>query len=159
MSQREKAETRRRNEPGAGPACIVRTPVGPGQARPAPGEGPRRSCYDCVFCLSDAALWLRTLMSGFPVAGMCANHPDTPGQLREVPHGGPCRNFRPRPRPQGTELPEPPNDEVRYIPLTRGLHALVDAKNYEWLSRHKWSAHDVGRGKAQYAVRGCKGRT
>ena len=117
-----------------------------------------RTCHDCVFCRSDAGLWLRTLVSGFPVLGMCANHPATPGQWREIPHDGPCRNFRPTPRPQSVELPEPPNDTVRYIPLTRGLHALVDAKNYEALSQYKWSVHDVGKGKARYAVRGCKGR-
>lgn len=47
---------------------------------------------------------------------------------------------------------------VRIIPLTRGLHAIVDAKNYEWLSRHKWSVHDAGRGRTRYAVRAHKGR-
>ncbi len=116
-----------------------------------------RTCHDCVFCRSDSGLWLRTLVSGFPVLGMCANHPATPGQWRELPHDGPCRNFRPKPRPAAIE-PEPPNDQVRYIPLTRGLYALVDAKHYEALSQYKWSVHDAGKGKAQYAVRGCKGR-
>jgi len=151
MSRRDTAETKERERPG----CVVRTPVSPGQA---PAEKPQPSCYDCVFCLSNAGLWLRTLTSGFPVAGMCANHPATPGQLREVPHDGPCRNFRPRPGFGRVEPPEPPSEDVRYIPLTRGLHALVDARNYEWLSRYKWSVHDAGKGKTQYAVRGCKGR-
>ncbi len=119
---------------------------------------PRRSCHDCVFCLTDTLLWARTLTSGFPVAGMCANHPDTPGHWRPVPHSRPCRNFRPKSRPDGIEPPKPTGDDVRYIPLTRGLYALVDASDYEWLCRHKWSVHDTGPGKAQYAVRGCKGR-
>ena len=38
------------------------------------------------------------------------------------------------------EPPEPPNEDVRYIPLTRGLFAIVDREDYEWLSRHKWHA-------------------
>ncbi len=115
------------------------------------------TCHDCVFCYRDPGLWLGTLVAAIPVLGMCANHAETPGQWRPIYRGKPCRNFRPKPRP-AVETPEPPSDDVRYIPLTRGLHALVDAKNYEWLSQYKWSVHDTGPGKAQYAVRGCHGR-
>jgi hypothetical protein len=82
-------------------------------------------------------LWLRTLISAFPAGGMCVNHPDTPGQLRPIPHT-PCRNFRAK--PYRVEPPEPPNDRIRYIPLTRGLHAIVDAEDYEWLNQYKWYA-------------------
>ena len=32
------------------------------------------------------------------------------------------------------------NVYCRLIPLTRGLHAIVDASDYEWLSQYKWSA-------------------
>lgn len=95
---------------------------------------PRRSCHQCVFCISNVMLWARTLLSGFPVTGLCANHVDTPGQIRPVP-SRPCRNFRPK--PLRVEPPEPPDDTIRYIPLTRGMHAIVDADDYEWLSQHK----------------------
>ena len=98
-----------------------------------------RSCCYCVFCISDMLLWARALLSGFPINGMCANHPDTPGKLRPVP-GRPCRNFRGK--PLRVDPPQPPNDKVRYIPLTRGLHAIVDTEDYEWLSQCKWSALD-----------------
>ena len=127
------------------------------KAGSAKGAGRPRICHDCVFCRWDPGLLLRTLISPCPVLGMCANHPDTPGQWREIPRGGPCRNFRPKPRPLA-EPPEPPGDDVRYIALTRGLYALVDARNYEWLSRHKWSIQDGAPGKAVYAVRGSHGR-
>lgn len=101
----------------------------------------RRSCFDCVFCISNVLLWAQTLMSGFPVGGQCANHPDTPGRVRPVPYGGTCRNFRAKvPPPVRVEPPEPPNDKVRYISLTRGLYAIVDAEDYGWLSRYKWHA-------------------
>ena len=43
-------------------------------------------------------------------------------------------------------------DETRTIPLTRGLVALVDAADYEWLSQWKWSADGDG-----YAVREERG--
>jgi hypothetical protein len=91
-----------------------------------------------VFCISNVLLWAQTLMSGFAVGGQCANHPDTPGQVRRIP-GTPCRNFRGK--PYRVEPPQPPNDKVRYIPLTRGLFAIVDTEDYEWLSRYKWQAH------------------
>ena len=158
MAKRDKASTKERQKPAAVRGFIVRTPIWPGQAPPTPEPRPQHSCHDCVFWLPAAQLRLRTLMSGFPVTGMCTNHPDTPGRLREIPPGRPCRNFRSKPRPEHVELPEPPNDEIRYIPLTRGQYAIVDAWNYEWLSRHKWSIQDSRQGKTRYAVRGCKGR-
>ncbi len=116
-----------------------------------------RNCHDCLFCHTNLHLWFRTLHSGLPVLGMCANQPDSPGQWRTVPIGRVCRNFRPRPR-TADQAPQPPADDVRYIPLTRGFHALVDAKNYDWLTKYTRSLHDTGAGKAQYAVRGSHGR-
>ena len=115
----------------------------------------RRSCFDCVFCVSNMVLWLRTLFSAFPVGGMCANHPDTPGQLRPIPHT-PCRNFHAK--PYRVEPPEPPNDKIRYIPLTRGLHAIVDAEDYEWLNQYKWSVQPSANAKTFYAKRTYCGR-
>jgi hypothetical protein len=119
--------------------------------------GPARrqwSCHDCVYCVFDLAVWARTLVSGFPVRGMCANHPATPGQLRPVPYGEPCRNFRAKRVPP----PEPPNDKVRYIQLTRGMHAVVDAKNYEWLNSYRWCIQAARAGHTHYATRREKGR-
>jgi hypothetical protein len=51
------------------------------------------------------------------------------------------------------EPPEPPNDEIRYIPLTRGLFAIVDAADYEWLNGFKWHATS---GAKPYACFACK---
>ncbi len=159
MGKREKTATTGRERQETRAARLVRTPVWPGQDREKAEEEPARSCHDCAFCLSDSLLWARTLLSGFPVLGLCANHPDTPGQLREIPYDGPCRNFRPRLDLGRVEPPEPPNDEVRYIPLTRGLHAIVDTKNYEWLSRYKWHAWVVDSVGTHYACRTHRGRT
>jgi len=118
-------------------------------------EKPRLSCLDCVFCISSLTLWLRTLVLGLPVGGQCANHPDTPGQIRPIPRR-PCRNFRGR--PFRAEPPQPPNDRIRYIPLTRGLFAIVDAEDYEWLSRYKWSVQPSANHGTYYAKRGYRGR-
>ncbi len=88
-----------------------------------------RACYDCVYVRVDPDGWLRELAAGRPVLPRCANHPQWPGQLREVP-GTACGNFEPKP----TE----PDAAVRRIPLTDGYYALVDEADYEALSRHNW---------------------
>jgi hypothetical protein len=46
---------------------------------------------------------------------------------------------------------EPPDDSVRYVPLTRGKFAIVDAVDYERVSGYKWCAS--GSGDRWYAVR------
>jgi hypothetical protein len=116
------------------------------------GTQPVRNCYLCIFCQQDKGLWLRTLASGFPVLGLCANQPQSPGLMRPVPSRA-CRNFRCISRPKGLKPPVPPDETIRYIPLTRGLYAIVDAKNYEWLSQYKWSAMPPTRAGKIYAQR------
>jgi len=46
-----------------------------------------------------------------------------------------CPNFEPAETP-----PLPDNDGVRFIPLTQGKFAIVDAEDYPRLARYKWSA-------------------
>ena len=42
-------------------------------------------------------------------------------------------------------LPEPQDPNTRYIALTKGKFAIVDAADYEWLSQRKWSASPGGK--------------
>jgi hypothetical protein len=126
----------------------------------------KRTCFECAYCVWDRGLWLRSLASGFPARPMCANHPDTPGKLREMPLDGPCRNFRKKRRPRSdgpwaapaVRRPAAPedNDEVRHIPLTQGLFATVDAADYEELSQYTWCVSRVGNNV--YAARTENGR-
>jgi hypothetical protein len=105
-----------------------------------------RACYDCVYVRVDLGGWLRSLAAGEAVLPQCANHPQWPGQLREVP-GRPCANFRAR-------LATPENDgAVKRIALSDGQYALVDAADYEWLNGYHW--HLCGGG---YAARSEKGK-
>ena len=71
------------------------------------------------------------------------------------PCGG-CANFRPKPKPavRGTP-PEPERPTDRFIPLTRGLWAVVDAVDFEWLNEYCWYASPSGGGK-MYARRNTK---
>ena len=89
-----------------------------------------RSCTTCVYAYWDPGQWLASLSSGFPSRPICANHPDSPGRMRPVPFGEPCRNYRPRP-------PEP-DKAAKRIPLSDGFYAYVDAADHESLSKHSW---------------------
>lgn len=110
-------------------------------------------------------MYAAELRSGRGTWLICANTPETPGQIVRVKRKGVCRNYRHRVvRTRRSAEPPPdvraaggPSDEVRYIPLTKGKFAIVDAADYEWLSRHKWQALEVGPGRF-YASRAAPGR-
>jgi len=102
------------------------------------------NCHNCVYSVCDPEVWLRLMCLGEPILPSCANHPQWPGQMHEVP-GVPCRNYRPKSVvPQG---------DVRLIPLAEGFYAYVDAADYEWLSQWQWHMASGG-----YAARSVKGR-
>jgi hypothetical protein len=131
---------------------VVRQPVTAQERAEIVTNKPKRGCWCCIFRVSDLMMWAQTLLSGFPIAGLCANHPNTPGRLRPVP-GPACRNFKAKPRVEGTPAPVPPDANSRYIPLTRNLHALVDAQDYEMLKDYKWHATYARAGGTMYACR------
>jgi hypothetical protein len=107
----------------------------------------KQICYHCKFLVRierDKA-W-RDMTPWQILLPVCCNHPDSPGVVREMHPGYPaCRNFRPR--IERAEPLQPADPNIRYIPLTRGLYAIVDAADYEWLSKYKWFALDGHRGK------------
>ncbi len=103
-----------------------------------------RSCPHCAYGLTGP--------TDADNSVVCVNHPESPGQLRQVAEGTVCRNFRRRCPPRlRLEPPEPPSDEIRYIGLTQGKFAIVDAADYPRLSRYKWYAAR-GRGDKYYAM-------
>ena len=66
---------------------------------------------------------------------LCLNHARTPGEIREVHPCECCRNFEarhePRVRIKPAGLPEPPSPEIKYIPLSQGQFAMVDAADFD----------------------------
>ena len=117
-----------------------------GRERPTSAE---RTCAECGYGLAAPG--------GDTGQVTCVNHPEAPGQLHPVTAGGTCRNFRARRKPPvRAEPPAPPSDDVRYIALTQGFFAIVDAADYERLSRHKWTVSR--KGDKCYAYRKDKGR-
>ncbi len=103
-----------------------------------------RTCLNCVYAICDPEEWMRCAWRGESMVPQCANHPDRPGQLHDVP-GVPCRNYRPK-------AVAPTGDGVRWIPLGDGSYAYVDAADYEWLRQWKWHAYNG------YAARYEKGK-
>jgi len=98
-------------------------------------------CKNCVFGIS--------FQHGKEEIVLCTNNPDKPGELVETRPVAKCKNYTAGPLRR--EPSQPANDKVRYIPLTRGLYAIVDAEDYEWASKFKW--HASGPDKYPYAVR------
>jgi len=94
------------------------------------------SCHNCIYSCWDLCQAAQSLSIGWAHRPTCANHPDTPSLMRPTPIGKTCRNYRPR--------PATPTGDVRRIPLGGGLHAYVDAADYEWLSRYRWSLFSGG---------------
>ncbi|MBN1361383.1 MAG: HNH endonuclease [Sedimentisphaerales bacterium] len=111
----------------------------------------------CQLCAYSCPLtkWrqLQDKARGLPRLLLCTNHPDSPGELHEVLPIETCRNFqakrwhRPRPQPphRSTRAKlDDSNPDVRRIPLGNGLFALVDACDYEKISKYKWRASRRG---------------
>ena len=117
-----------------------------------------RSCCDCAYAHWNENRCMMPPLGSWTASLICANWAASPGHLREVTVSEPCANFRPRHKaPVWTTVPDPADDEVRYIPLTKGLFATVDAADYEALSQYKWTA--LVTGEKVYAIRNHKGRT
>lgn len=49
-----------------------------------------------------------------------------------------CKNFKAKKNLPDPEPPVAEGDNVRFIPLTKGKFAIVDADDYEWLAKYKW---------------------
>ncbi len=111
-------------------------------------------------------------MAFLPEFLLCTEHPDSPGQLRQVTPTQICRNFRQR-REQRTRVERKEHIDTKAVPwdqgayqsyqgacrieLSGGYFAIVDAKDFAELSKYKWSASNK-RGMV-YAVRRKGGRT
>jgi hypothetical protein len=91
------------------------------------------------------------------MAPICANTPNAPGRIVRIEPQDSCDNFRRKPDPVVRGVPpDPPDDSIRFIPLTRGKFAMVDAADYEWLSQYRWCVTGTDR---PYACRREDNRT
>ncbi len=119
----------------------------------------KRTCSECVYAIQPTKMQqFKAMMSRWPCGLTCLNHAECSGVLRDTWPGNTCRNFRAKSElPVRTVPPEPPNDEIRYIALTQGKYAIVDAADYAWLNQWKWCA--ARSGNRWYAYRKHHGKT
>jgi hypothetical protein len=117
-----------------------------------------RCCRSCAYAVRPVGRWYRVILSRWPGLLTCLNHPDAPGGLMGVAYFAICPNFRRRYVPPVRSAPlAQPEGSVRYIPLTQGKYAIVDAEDYERVSRYKWCLSRTG--KQLYAQRRTGGKT
>jgi hypothetical protein len=86
---------------------------------------------------------------------VCANRDDAQGRLIYLDKQISCRNFRAPKKIIRTNVKQPKNEKIRFIPLTKGKVSIVDAEDYGWLSKYKW--HAVNTGGKFYAYR-CRNK-
>ena len=109
-----------------------------------------KSCQNCIFAVQP------TCFTG-PVL-VCTNKADCPGELIRTEPDDYCRNFHARRETSHRAQPPPPDSEdVRFIPLTQGKFAIVDADDYERLAKYKWCASQSG--NRIYAVQRRQNKT
>ncbi len=86
----------------------------------------------------------RSAMQGFCLSRpilICSNKFGCEGKLYVVEPKSSCRNFQPeRTFSCRQEKTLRYFEDVRYVPLTQGKFAIVDAEDYNWLSRYDWCA-------------------
>ncbi len=117
-----------------------------------------RICAKCVYAIEPTQEQRFTaILARWRCPLTCMNHADCPGVVRDTWARNTCRNFRARRARGRTAAPEPPNDEVRYIPLTQGKYAIVDRDDFEWLRQYRWCAIRARCG-IWYAVTTLNGR-
>ncbi len=102
----------------------------------------KRCCRNCVYGKRHQDRWLRIALLRWPGMVICSVCADRPGRTCGVYVGSYCRNFCPKPGVVcGPREPlVEPGEKLCKIPLSQGLHAIVDPEDYEELSKHKWSA-------------------
>jgi hypothetical protein len=119
----------------------------------------KRCCANCLYATRPCGKWFRIVLTRFWGLLICANSTEAPGELRGISPSNVCPNFRARRQPtEWPKPPVPPDDKTfYYIPLTQGQYAMVDAEDYERVSRCKWCLSRTGH--QLYAQRRCRGKT
>jgi hypothetical protein len=96
----------------------------------------RNRCHSCIYAVKAEGKTKAVMV--------CANRDDAGGRLILLEKQYTCRNFRAPKKIIRTKVRQPKSEKIRFIPLTKGKVAIVDAEDYKWLSKYKWHAVDTG---------------
>lgn len=109
-----------------------------------------KSCKNCLYA--------GKVLDGENILWVCSRTPEAPSQMVRVCHREACTRYRQRraATQRVYDVEQPADKSIRYIPLTQGRVAVVDASDYAWLSLHKW--HLVNPRGRCYAGRCCHGK-
>ena len=106
-----------------------------------------------------AGSWWKRIMAKWPGVVVCFQFDKAAGSLSVVAGEWKCGNFKAKPEPTVYGVPpEPSEPGVRYIKLTKGKYATVDAADYEWLAKYKWYASGERGSNRFYAYRSDHGK-
>jgi hypothetical protein len=106
------------------------------------------NCQNCIYAVNVAGHGRSVLI--------CTNRQGSNGRLTLAERAGSCRNFQEKAGVRNSHVSQPQDKSIRFIPLTKGMVATVDAHDYPRISRHKWYA--CKRGEKYYARRQQKRR-
>ncbi len=98
----------------------------------------KNSCKSCIYCIALTGRGLKVFV--------CANKHDQPGRLTLTDPAAFCSNFKKKHIVNRPAVTQPGSCDIRFIPLTQGKVAVVDADDYDWLSRYKWYANKKASG-------------
>ncbi len=107
---------------------------------------------DCGTCACATKVW-----NGASDELLCANYPGHEGDLSRVTSGAAsmeCRRFKLKRRGAADAPPVVLDENVRYLSLGDGKSVLVDAADFEWLSRYKWRTTGGTKGYVHTRIKG-----
>lgn len=108
----------------------------------------KKNCQNCIYAVRPKGR--------IGTALICTNKKGANGWLFFTERQNCCRNFRAKAVIERPKVKQPKNGSIRFIPLTKGKIAIVDADDYDWLSQYTW--HTVANYGRFYAYRQIKGK-
>ena len=109
----------------------------------------KSSCKRCIYLVNAVG-------RGKTVA-VCTNKYSRNGGLILFEQDLPCRNYQPKRIVDRPIVHQPQDSAIRFIPLTKGKFAIVDADDYKWLVKYRWYCVIVQ--KSAYAYRNVGNKT
>lgn len=88
-----------------------------------------KTCKNCIYLYR---------AQNCPDTFICTNKHNEPGRLFILKEDQPCRNYATASIPHRPKIRQPDDPNTRFIPLTKGRFAIVDANDYDWLNTYKW---------------------